>query len=746
MTTFQREDWTLFRNLGTLGQKAGVDIARLRRLVIKELVDNALDIGAWVKLDRNAMGGYIIEDDGPGIPGTPEQIAELFSIGRPLTSSKLRVPSRGALGNGLRVVAGAVLASDGALVVETKGMRLDLLFHDDGTTTIASRHPSSVRGTRIHLHLGAEVPSDRGDLLWGEQAISFRRTSSSNYKGTTSCFWYDSDSFFELLLSAGDLPLTSLVARFDKLASKVHTIPSLQGQTCGSMSRAQSEALLEWMRAESKPIKPEKLVTKEKTTTARIPGVLTLRPGRGRHTAEVPYMVEAQAIASKDGEDDLMVCVNGTPITGRVTCYREKGTTLVVYGAGLRHRIERVSKEKFTLWINVVTPAMPITTDGKEPDFLRIFDTVTKAVRKATAVLKSTIKKSQGSQKDTICDHLLDAVTKASGNGKYRYSLRQLYYAVRPLLPEATLDYKYFATVITEYEADHGELAGMYRDPRGVLYHPHTGELIPIGTIAVEDYQRPAFTFHRILYIEKEGFFEILRQAKWPEKNDCALLSSKGFASRAVRDVLDLLVADESEEIQIFCIHDADASGTLIYQALQEATRARPGRKVKIVNLGLEPWEAVAMGLEVEQFSAKKPPAVASYVRRYSDYDDDSDGTDWVDWLRGQRVELNSMTSPAFLAWLDRKMKPYTAQGKLVPPAPVLAEKLESYTSAALRQEIAARILAEHNFEDEVAQALKGQDFSLETGEVRAALAKNPTQHWSDVVRQKAGQLVRSGT
>ena len=46
-------------------------------------------------------------------------------------------------------------------------------------------------------------------------------------------------------------------------------------------------------------------------------------------------------------------------------------------------------------------------------------------------------------------------------------------------------------------------------------------------------------------------------------------------------------------------MHDADASGTMIYQTLQEATKARGARKIDIINLGW-PWEALAMGLEVE--------------------------------------------------------------------------------------------------------------------------------------------------
>lgn len=58
------------------------------------------------------------------------------------------------------------------------------------------------------------------------------------------------------------------------------------------------------------------------------------------------------------------------------------------------------------------------------------------------------------------------------------------------------------------------------------------------------------------------------------------MLTSKGYATKAARDILDLL-GDTDEEIQFFCIHDADAYGTRIYQALQEGTQSRPARRVK---------------------------------------------------------------------------------------------------------------------------------------------------------------------
>jgi hypothetical protein len=102
---FEREDWSLFRTVEGLQQRAGVPASKLRQLVLKELADNGLDTGAKANVGELPSGGYFVEDDGPGIAGTPEEIAALFSIARPMVSTKfVRLPVRGALGNGLRVL------------------------------------------------------------------------------------------------------------------------------------------------------------------------------------------------------------------------------------------------------------------------------------------------------------------------------------------------------------------------------------------------------------------------------------------------------------------------------------------------------------------------------------------------------------------------------------------------------------------------------------------------------------------
>lgn len=50
---FVREDWMLFRNLDSLCQKAGVSRENMPKLVIKELVDNALDVATNVNVQKN---------------------------------------------------------------------------------------------------------------------------------------------------------------------------------------------------------------------------------------------------------------------------------------------------------------------------------------------------------------------------------------------------------------------------------------------------------------------------------------------------------------------------------------------------------------------------------------------------------------------------------------------------------------------------------------------------------------------
>jgi hypothetical protein len=207
------------------------------------------------------------------------------------------------------------------------------------------------------------------------------------------------------------------------------------------------------------------------------------------------------------------------------------------------------------------------------------------------------------------------------------------------------------------------------------------------------------------------------------EGHDCALISSKGFSTRAARDLV-VKLAEHDEAVEVFCAHDADGPGTMIYQTFQEATKARGARKIKIINLGLEPWEAIEMGLEVEdgEIGRKRKP-VAYYVLDREDLAPDD--SSWADWLQTHRIELNAMTTPQFIDWLDGKLAAYS---KLVPPPEVLKTELHKRIEDKVRAAITQRILREANI-DGVAAALAGietPDADTLAGALSNCLVRSP--------------------
>jgi hypothetical protein len=742
---FERADWTLFRSLSTLSQKAGVPVHLLPKLVLKELADNALDGGGRVRAGQIEHGGWYVEDDGPGIPGDPADVARLFSIRRPLVSSKLlRLPTRGALGNGLRVVAGAVLASAGRLVVETRGCRLQLRPQDNGDTLAAFEPCSRTTGTRVEIHLGEELRSSDA-LSWARRAADLAGRGEI-YRGRSSPHWYDGEAFFDLLQAAGSRSVRELVVELDGCtgAKAGGITTAFKGRACSSLSRAEAVALLAAAQQQARPVSPSRLghvgeVDGWSPFHARGEGTFSWG-GIGGPRVTIPFVVEAWAAAGRSTHgDSCSVFVNRTPITGTVNLSRWR-RDLTLSGCGLSTTIQAApGRAGIDLRVNIITPYMPITSDGKAPNLSCcsqvIRDVAGKAVRRALRA-EPPEPRHKRSQKEVVLAHLDAAIAKASGQGAYRFSPRQVFYVIRPLVREAVgteLQWGNFETIIGDCELVQGEIAGMYRDPRGTLYHPHRRDSIPLGTLQVERYSRPEWTFNKILFIEKEGFFEALKEAAWPERHDCALLTSKGQPTRAARDLLDLL-GETGEGILFFAVHDADAAGTLIYQSLQEATRARPGRRVQVVNLGLEPEEAVAMALEVEDVDAgerRKP--IASYVP-----------ADWQDWLRHHRVELNAMTTPQFIAWLDAKMAAF-GNGKLVPPASVLTDDLSDALEHGLHRQITEQILRDARIGERVAAALQKIDLPPPE-DLRAVvdhgLAREPAASWRAAIAQVADRLL----
>jgi hypothetical protein len=144
------------------------------------------------------VGAYRIADNGTGID--PADIPRLFAVNRPLVSSKLkRLPLRGVLGNGLRVVMGAIAAYDGSIAVTSRGRRLTLAADPTtGATRVVLDEPvASAPGTLVETALSIFAGGTE-ERAMADLSIEVAN-KGQQYSGPSRAAWYSPRDLQELL-------------------------------------------------------------------------------------------------------------------------------------------------------------------------------------------------------------------------------------------------------------------------------------------------------------------------------------------------------------------------------------------------------------------------------------------------------------------------------------------------------------------------------------------------------------------
>jgi 5S rRNA maturation endonuclease (ribonuclease M5) len=252
----------------------------------------------------------------------------------------------------------------------------------------------------------------------------------------------------------------------------------------------------------------------------------------------------------------------------------------------------------------------------------------------------------------------------------------------------------------------------------------------------------------------------MLCQAGIPELFDCFLLSSSGFTTRALKDLIDH-IAQTKEPVRVFAMIDADAHGSMIYQTLVKETEARKARNIEITNLGLFPWEALAEGLQhetglAEQRRKKKDKerrvAVADYIKT-RDLENSRTGNpnnepNWENWLQDNRVELNAMTSPQRVAWVERKLSKHNVK-KVIPPDEATRKELLDSVNVSITDALKEEVLknAQAWIDQQTRRCSKA--ISLPSGEelresITEYLAEQPQTNWKSAILKLTCGMTRS--
>jgi hypothetical protein len=162
--------------------------------------------------------------------------------------------------------------------------------------------------------------------------------------------------------------------------------------------------------------------------------------------------------------------------------------------------------------------------------------------------------------KEAAWECMEQAYLKASAGGTLPANARQIMYAARPQILEATgkdaLDDDYFTqTLLPDYISEHWleDVWDIAYDARGHFTEPHLDRLsgpcgmthVPLGTLEVRAYLRaraddpldlnpvpvdfptagPENRFSAVLFLEKEGFSQLLDRAQIADRYDLGIMS-----------------------------------------------------------------------------------------------------------------------------------------------------------------------------------------------------------------------------
>ena len=743
-----------------------------------------------------------VEDNGPGMP--PELIDRILDFDRLVSDkAAYRSPARGAQGNALKTVLGIpfALGVHEPVIIEACGLHHEVTVGLDPGGNVVVSHPEptpcdQATGTRIGVPVAFEVEDDG---MWARRFAAFNPQAMINEiepsvderwrkplpTDRTSPWWYDEAALSKLVFAHigasrdgnGDKPLGEFIREFSGLSSTAKAkavasaVPGIEHLSDFEAESNQIGLLLRAMQACTSCPKP--------TVLGRIPedhyrdrfdssygverfwfkrkAMVDLRGG--------PWLVEL-ALAETYDPGEVFYGVNYSPTFGdplRRWQMPGHGDEPQIGARGLLTESGAFPDGEAgrACALHIVCPTLEFLDKGKgEPIVPRViateistmFKTVTKALykehkrRQRGARVPRHVPSSSGiTRKDACCTVLYEAAMHASGGGALKYGARGLYYQVRPRIQQYTADelgYKYFSqTIVPAYQREIGDLPpGLYYEARGHLYEPHTGVAVPLGTREMDAYVPTAWSYNKILYVEKEGLWPVLEQAQIAERFDMAVIAGKGFAVEACRSFLESV---DPGEYRIFCLHDADWSGYNIAITLGEETQRMPGYSVKVTDLGLTIDQAISADLQTERVVRREALPWRVEGRLNATERQWFEGTPRTNpkHFDCTRVELNAFSSPDLISFIEARLEEEGATQKLVPPTEVIDARAAEHHEERAREKLEQAILDALDLDSLIDELMKATPIDqVPVEQVKDELVGNPPIWWHKAVADQVDE------
>jgi hypothetical protein len=857
-TTFSQSRAAEYLDLDTLQKLTARPASDFPCVVVKELLDNALDAAETARVGVPHVGVRVrtdgdflvldVHDNGVGIPTDVVKRALDFST---LTSDKAlyRTPTRGQQGNALKTIFGMPYAlgdADPRIWIDSDAgvqpHRHDIAVRLGAGEQVEIKHEvtplaDEVEGSRVRVWLpmtnrkllyaaraymggiallvrgyhlfnphammtfscsgqdadhGESGDADAVEFAESHQPTAASEGSSDGYKkfmpdDLLVVHWFDARSFTRLVHSyvshGEDMPLGEFLGKFRGFTSKPKASAARRAvpdaRKLSDLSDDGAAALFGAMCSQVK--EPSHKVLGDPLGERHLVGSLRkLYSYGGRswyksiktHLNSAPAVLEA-AVVETGVRGALFIGLNNSPayadpLADQYLSYSTQSE--LISGVGIEGFLKdaKVKPGEGVVVAVHIMAAAPATTDrGKtrlalDPgcpfaeDLTKALWSVSKDLykeakkreRDAAAAERDAERRARQQAKRQInkaeaCYEVMEeAYAYSTGNETLPTTARDLYYAVRNRIERFGYDadelaYKYFSQdILPAYQREVRVLPLVEYEPRGILYEPHDGKEVRLGTRSVAEYSFPDYGFNKILYIEKNGRVGILKAGQVDRRHDMALIGGQGYASEAIRTLFETA---EKGAYQLLVLHDADPHGYSIARTLREETARMPGYSVDVIDIGLKLEDALDMGKRPETFTRKSrldektEATLTDLEREHFVGEERMDGNGKPYWI-AHRVELNDLSSPQLVEYVEGKLEEHAALGKVIPPDAALVQRREQMYQEKVDgwvDSIIAEVLGSSEFKKKLAKEFK-ERFKLEDARawIDKGFERDDTQSW----------------